>query len=77
MESEHTKEAEKELEICKAVIQLEEKHEECMHELRAAEERFVETYKSAVSELDECMKYADKQVDEEVVWILMVVGFEA
>lgn len=66
-EQELRQEVEKELQIYKAVLTLEDMHESCGKELRGLEERLVEVYWSDMAELD---KDCEGEVNEEVFGIL-------
>ncbi|XP_065875620.1 plant intracellular Ras-group-related LRR protein 3 [Euphorbia lathyris] len=55
---------EKELEVCKAVVRMEELHDEYETQLKEAEEKLITVYKDSVGEFD------DDQVNDEVVAIL-------
>ncbi|XP_061372738.1 plant intracellular Ras-group-related LRR protein 3 [Gastrolobium bilobum] len=61
------KTAENEVQVYQALVRMEEMHEECVKQLRAAEERLVEVYGSCVAQLVEGV---DEMVDEQVVAIL-------
>ncbi|KAJ7953551.1 Plant intracellular ras-group-related LRR protein [Quillaja saponaria] len=67
MEKELKETAEKEMQIYKAVLRLEELHEEYEKQMRGTEERLVEVYGSVVAEME---KGVGREVNEEVVGIL-------